>query len=116
QRINRNAAKLAYCISKCRSQNISHPAETFYDFLGVCSETEYLSDSFVHGAVRFVSVCHVLYNKHCHVRRCNTAHRSHRIDMVAWHKYNFSGFQKLSCVRFVVPPFLKEDSSHTGTL
>src|SRR5699024_12193382 len=76
QRINRNAAKLAYCLSKCRSQNISHPAETFYDFLGVCSETEYFSDSFVHGAVRFVSVCHVLYNKHCHVRGCNTAHRS----------------------------------------
>ena len=99
-----------------RTQNVSHPAQTVDNFLGVRAEAEYLADALVHGAVCTVSVGLVLDDKDSHVRGGDAAHRADCVDVVARNELDLAVLEHLSCVSLVVCPLLEQNSAYAGAL
>ena len=77
-------------LAKRRAKNVSHPAQTVYNLFVICAETKHLADTFIHRTVSLIAARLILYYEYCHVRGCDTAHRTYRVAVVAWDELDLS--------------------------
>ena len=102
--------------SKYWTKNISHPTKSVNNFLIISSETKNLTNTLVHCTVSSVSSCLVLNYKYCHVRRCDSTHRSYCVAVVARDEFDFSILKHLSSFFFCLCPLLEHYSTYARSL
>ena len=114
--VHRNAAFLPQCTPQGGPQNILHPVQAVHHLLGIRTEPKHLADAFVHRAVSAVPIGLIAHHKNRHICRCNAAHRTDCIDMVAGDKTDLSRIQQCSGPGLILCPALKEHRAHAGSL